>query len=80
MCSIFGRTGILRDIVITSPFVESIDTDWSRLEETQWKHTAKDGLLAEWDLEFARCVPTSKGQLNPLCTYIVASGPYGQWH
>lgn len=64
MCTIFGRTGILRDIVITSPFVESFDTEWSRLDDSQWKQSAQNGVMV--DLKPAAA---SKGKITPLCKY-----------
>lgn len=43
MCAIFGRTGILRDVVITCPFVEAFDTEWSRLEDIDPIESVRQG-------------------------------------
>lgn len=45
MCTIFGRTGILRDIIITCPVLEDFDTSWSKLEDFDWWESLQRGRI-----------------------------------
>lgn len=64
MCTIFGRTGILRDIVITCPFIESFDTQWSDADNLGWKQKEKDGPRVGVEPE-----AVSRGRITQLCRY-----------
>lgn len=64
MCTIFGRTGILRDIVVTCPYLEDFETKWSKLEDFDWWKSVQRGRIVTLDPATDRA-----GGITHLCKY-----------
>lgn len=68
LCTLFGRPGLLRDIVITCPYLEHIESRWSRSEDIDWWNSVRTGKVIQLD---------QKAEATDGVTYLCTlHGPY----